>query len=273
MRQLMQAYWYEARKSGLFLLAIGAAAVFGALLALTILSHTAGEPFVGPDVPGEYLQTVAFIVAVLCGISSERDFSRGAVRNKIPTGHTRTEIFWSSYIVNTLIAYAAAGLYLAIALSPCIARDVLADPGATAFNILSALPAVAGYTAMFSLVGILWPYKGIAVVNLVLLLALLLTSNSLFNELQQGELYTPVTYVYVEGYGEVEATGAPIPNPHYVTEPLRSVYSFLNSFLPTGQTIQLAADEVSQNLSLYSAGFCAVCWTVGILMLSRRNLQ
>lgn len=237
MSGLVKADWYKVRKSGAAALVIGGTALCAALLAAAAVFEF--PEYMSPVVPVMFIFFAAFAAAVLYGITAERDFA-GGMRNKVITGHTKAQAYCSMYIVNTLVAYACAAVFLGIVFLATV-KVPLRDAEALPDRILYALAAIPSFTALYSLIGVIWRRRWTAVACIVTLIVLMWVSMWVFSEYMDSG----------------EAAG---------------VLGFFNNLLPTGQAMQLLLRLCSTYLPLYSLGFCALCWTASLLILRRSNL-
>lgn len=272
MRELIRADWYRAGKSRLYVLLLAEAAVVLLILMIAIDGRSPGDRLgLSPGVPGSYVLISAMVSAVVYGVSMEQDYAQGIIRNKLVSGHTRASAYWASYVVNTLIAYLVAAVYLALMLGTGLAWTEY-DFREMVLYLAQGLGAVAAFTALYSLIGAVWTRRGTAVACLIAVFMLVVTSNLISNALAEPEFYDPETIMIMQLEGDIAAGTDLMANPGYVAEPTRSVYEFLSSFLPSGQAVQMI-DGAGENLPLYALGFCGLCWTSALLVLRRRNLQ
>lgn len=271
MRELMRAEWFRLVRSGVLLAAVGAAAALAAALALLMYQPELDFVAVGPGVPGAYLIVTGIISAIVCGLSAERDFYQGGIRNKLVVGHTRGEAYAASFLVNTAVSYMAAGAYLGVLYAGISGWADLIDPERMGRIVLEGLPAVAAFTAMYSLAGVLWQRRGAAAVCLAVFAGLMVLSAIIGLALAEPE-FNVETYSPGMSYSGV-SIGIEVRNPLYISGPARKVYDFILCFLPTGQADQLAGGEVQPFLPLYAAGFCAVCRVWGKMALDGADLR
>ena len=95
-----------------FLVAAGAAILAGVIEAFLCIVNGEGQKFENMSLMSNDTPIILlYIAAVLPSLLTGREFSEGAVRNKIVTGTTRTGFFMSHLIVNGLIALAMTVLY------------------------------------------------------------------------------------------------------------------------------------------------------------------
>ena len=95
-----------------FLVAAGAAILMGVIEAFWCIVNGEGQKFENMSLMSNDTPIIMlYIAAMLPSLMTGREFSEGAVRNKIVTGTTRTGFFMSHLIVNGLIALAMTVLY------------------------------------------------------------------------------------------------------------------------------------------------------------------
>lgn len=273
MRNILAADWFRARKGGIVSLA---AVTVGVVLLVIVcdIPNIYMFDYMSSSIPASYLTLSGFVGAFVCGVSADRAFQEGGIRNKVVTGTTRSKTFWAAYIVNTLITFVAAAAYLAVVFmigTPLGFRN----PAELTENIWQGLPGIAAFTAMYSLIAAVWPRKHVMVVMLIVAIVLMVISNSILMGLMEPEMYSPIAYTFIDGVGDMQLNEPAelIPNPNYIAEPARAWCIFFINFLPTGQGMQLQASERIGFLPIYAAGWCAVCFAVSLIVLKRRNLQ
>ena len=137
--------------------------------------------------------------------------------------------------------------------------------------LLISVLFLAAFSAIFTFIGMLTSYKTIAqVFSLLFFFALLMGGSMLYEALQQPEMTSPIVMT-TEGMQVAD----PVPNPSYVTGPLRSIYEFLVDLLPTGQGIQMFDLNIRHPLRmiLSSLGITAGVSAIGICLFRRKNLS
>lgn len=236
---LLKADWYRARKSGIAALVISATAICALLFVLG--AGTGQERYISSAVPVLFIFFAAYASAILCGVTEERDAAEGAMRNKVVSGYTRPQTYWSMYVVNTLITYACAAAFLAVIAAASLVTP-LRDYDELQLRIMYGLAVLPSFVALYSLIGVIRMGRGTGIACFVAVVVLTMVSMWIF-----------VRYMD--------------------NGPAAAVLGFFNSFLPTGQAIQLVVRLCSPYLPLYSLGFCAVCWTLSVVIMKRRNLQ
>lgn len=276
MRKLLSAGFSRLWKDKVFWSCIGVMLVYAVLYMCNGCRQAAALPEYSYRLDRYYFHFAVFI-GFFCALFSSlflgTEYSDGAIRNKIIAGRTRTSI----YLSNLLLTFSAACFFLLawLVMGALVAVPVLGflEMG-TAQLLLYLTIAVlflAAFSALFTLIGMLCSNKAIGVVLAVLLfLGLLLFTSRLYNGLTQPEMIENIEMT-VNGLH----TGAPEPNPAYITGTKRRVYEFLMDFLPTGQGLKLWMREISSPVrmlvsSTVITGAATVC---GILLFQRKNLK
>ena len=215
--------------------------------------------------------SIGLFCSVFTSIFLGTEYQQGTIRNKLIVGHTRTAI----YLSNLMVSFTASlFMLLAWLIGALVGIPFLGPwkmgPLLLLYLLISVL-FLAAFSAIFTFIGMLTSYKTIAqVFSLLFFFALLMGGSMLYEALQQPEMTSPIVMT-TEGMQIAD----PVPNPSYVTGPLRSVYEFLVDLLPTGQGIQMFDLNIRHPLRmiLSSLGITAGVSAVGICLFRRKNLN
>jgi ABC-2 type transport system permease protein len=218
-----------------------------------------------------YGLSIGLFCSVFTSIFLGVEYQNGAIRNKLIIGHTRTAI----YLSNLLVSFTASiFMLLAWLIGALVGIPFLGTwkmgPLLLLYLLISVL-FMAAFSAIFTFIGMLTSYKTIAqIFSLLFFFALLLGGSMLYEALQQPEMTSPILMT-MDGMQIAD----PVPNPSYVTGPLRSVYEFLVDLLPTGQGIQLFDLNIRHPLRmiLSSLGITAGVTAVGIRIFQKKDLN
>ncbi len=177
-----------------------------------------------------------FNVSIWLGISlalysayfTGTEYHDGVLRNQIISGHRRSVIYLSHYLLILLTGIMQAAAYylvFIIADSFFLGFSVIHMLVKPAEYILLIFLALLGYSAVFSFFSILLANKSAAVfVQLLLAILMLYFGFATVTSLQE-----PETVVTNTSYGEHRR----IPNPKYLTGTKREVYEWADAFLPS----------------------------------------
>lgn len=211
----------------------------------------------------------AFFVSMFLGT----EYSDGTIRNKIVVGHTRTEM----YLANLLCVFAAVLLMVFTWLAGVAAMGIPVlgacemRAAGLALYLLILIMLIAAFSAIFTCTAMLSDNKAVTVVISVLLFfGLFMTALFLYNALDAPE---------IQSFAELAEDGTldfvEEPNPRYVSGVKRKIYEFILDFLPTGQGMRLAMQEVLRPVVMLisSVGITLITSFGGILAFKRKNLK
>lgn len=220
------------------------------------------------------LPMMSFFCSVFISFFIGADYSDGTIRNKIIIGHSRTDIYLSNYIVSffgSLVILAAMLIGGAFGV-PFFGnwkggiKDYL-------IVVLICVLITAVLTAILTLISMLSSNKAITVVlTVVVSLVLLLTASNIYNILLEPETAREIVSYSADGTVEF---GPEIKNPAYVSGFERKLDEFLLQFLPTGQSILIANEEITNPLIniIYSVIFTIAVTVCGIFAFRKKDLK
>ncbi|MCI9276648.1 ABC transporter permease [bacterium D16-50] len=219
-----------------------------------------------------YSLHIGLFCAVFISLHINTEYRDGTMRNKIITGHGRLEI----YLSNLIVSLTAILSMLLVCLAGGLAGIPFIGPWQSfqklAVYLLISLLYVAAYTAIFTLVSMLFTHKALSqILTILLFLGLLLLAGNLYTALQEPEMISNITITMEEGMKMAD----PTPNPKYVSGDLRNVYQFLVDFLPTGQCLQMYSSEIAHPLRMMLSSLSIFIGTtaIGIVFFRRKDLN
>lgn len=222
MRDLLRSGFFRYTHSDVFKLCSALAVVFAALFSHRIYRAVELNEF--------WFMAASVVFAVLITLSVGNETSK-CIRSKIPTGHTRTQVYFSELILANLfiIAYFVLFLIFALALNFRLLPHI---------PVKLALAAVFGFLCMSllfanvfaALTCIISSKTASVTVCLVLIIAMFLTSETVADMLDRSEFHK---VGHAENGGEMEFYL--VENPDYVHEPWRSVLTVYRDANPYGQ--------------------------------------
>lgn len=220
---------------------------------------------------------VGFLSALVCVFLIGPEYSDGAIRNKLVTGHRRRDVYLSNLLLSCLAAlvmcFAAVVPALALGLSLLGPFQMGAVRAAACTVGIVALSLA--FASVFTLLAMLVDNRTVSsVLALILTLVLLMIGSYLYNRLD-----APAT---IRGYelsvdGELVDTGV-LPNPDYIPEgPVRELCEFLDIFLPGGQTahycdMDMSADRVGAMIAS-DAAILLITTALGLVLFRRKDLK
>lgn len=294
-----------------FLVAAGAAILAGVIEAFLCIVNGEGQKFENMSLMSNDTPIILlYIAAVLPSLLTGREFSEGAVRNKIVTGTTRTGFFMSHLIVNGLIALAMTVLYYIPMFIACAKYFDHFQPYMVLLSMACIFLSLLFVTTLGTVIAVMLQKTILSLVAMVFVMFVLsFAANWITSNLNQPE--------FIEGtreYGHVDQFGAydnkiteyKEPNPFYVkSKAARKAMWTAYCVMPFGCNMQGAGiingkltsvqqmhriwqeaepeygrygsiKELQDNfflMPLYLFGSTAVISAAGLLLFRRRNLK
>lgn len=223
---------------------------------------------------------IGIILSVFISLFVGAEYEYGTIRNKIISGHVRSDI----YLANVLV---------------CIAAGWIICLGCLIFSLLAGVPFLgffhtrlseilaegicvfalsAAYAAIYCFFAMSIPNRTITAIVCVLLSFLLLfAGTAVSNRLDESEYY----YIPDKslGIGEIDdgSHSEWIRNPGYLEGTKRRTYEIIFEVIPGGQSLQLSGmlSENTHYLEMFSA---SLAWIVlscscGLILFCRKDLK
>lgn len=218
----------------------------------------------------------AVLVAVLDGMFIGTEYQDKTIRNKLIIGHNKVKVYLSYFIVTSVALLLLHLVYASLALGlSATLLDGFQTPGQDYFGfLLCSFTTIIALNAVMIMLCMFIQNKAYGSVLCILLaLGLILAGIDI-----QGSLENPKT---IGGYEyEYEGEIVKVPerdNPYYVGGAMRSIYEFLDNFLPGGHAITIAQkNELPSRfwtMPIYDAAFVLLTTFVGIWGFKRRNMK
>lgn len=220
-----------------------------------------------------FMPIVGIFYAVFISLFLGTEYSEGTIRNKIVLGHTRTNIYLANFI--TCLAGDIV-IYCAMLIGGLAAVPYLGgwQGGASSLiaNILIGLFMTAALTAILTMLSMLSTNKAItAVAAIIFAFVLMVAASAFYNALSEVEFTRE--FISISADGNV-VFGDEIPNPAYVSGIRRKIYEFLVIFLPTGQGIRMANQEIQFPLEIIYSTIITVAINIwGIFTFKKKDLK
>lgn len=221
----------------------------------------------------ELMPAIGIFCAIFIAFYIGKEFSQNAMRNKIIAGHSRTNIYLSNFI--TCLAGSLILFAIIVSGSLCLGIPLIGPwEGKVSDLILSLLISAfftASMAAIAAMICMVCSKRSVsAVISILIVLALLILASTMYNALFEPEMMNGMQAT-ING---IEFTD-PQPNPLYVGGVRRQIYEFLVQFLPTGQGILVANEEVTQPVLniIYSVITMIAVNLCGIFTFSKKDIR
>lgn len=264
MSKLLYANFYRMLKNKLFLIGMGFMFFAGAFLCFQQYRQLVGY---GAKVNLDstffaYTIMIGVISAIFCSLFVGIEYNDGTMRNKIIAGHKRTEIYFSSLIINIFASFLMCFSYM-------LANIVVGIPliGALTISgtkvillVIGSLITVIAFCSIFTMISLLVSSKAIAP---VICIVAMFMSIAFLNEVQR--ILDEPKYYYDGTLNTVS----------YVDGTERDMLEFIYDVIPAGQEMQYSRKNVENmnKLCLYSMGLTLVTTGVGVFFFRRKNMK
>lgn len=276
MTKLMRANFARMVKNKVFL--ISSAFMFLIGLALPLIhffdNKNNGAAWTPDSTMFTYVFFAPILISVLAALFIGSEYSDGTMRSKLIAGHGRCSIYLAQ-----LTVCAAAGIILCIAYTVphvCLGLALLGDFETSAGAILTYagldLALVAAFSAIFTLISMLWQNKAYSTACCILLTFIFLFAGiRIVSALNEPEYYE--AYSYTEN--GVTTSEEAERNPNYLSGTARKIYEFLQDFLPGGQALQIANMNAGSALLLvlYDGIILFVVTVAGVVIFQNKDLK
>lgn len=224
---------------------------------------------------GPMLITLA--AAVFTAMFIGREYSDGAIRNKLAVGHKRIVIYLSNLIVCAAANAIALAAYYIITFGIGIPVAGIDMPLSSVVVLsLGTFIALTAISAVFLFISMLFSGKAAAAAILILSAFFMIGAASFIqSRLKEPEYYGGIELVMSEEgeykFQESEKT----KNPDYLSEDARKVFEFFNDFLPSSQLYRIAENQlISLPISAaYDAVVLILFTGTGILLFAKKDLK
>lgn len=220
------------------------------------------------------LPMILFVYSVFISLFIGTEYSDGTIRNKIVVGHSRLNIYIANYItcfVGTMIILIA----MLIGCSFGVPFFGYWQGGTKSYltAVLVSILITAVLTSILVFVSMLSTNKAMTVViSMVVSIALVLMASIIYNQLCEPEFTRDFISLSADGSMEL---GPEIKNPAYVSGIRRTLYEGILQIFPTGQSILLANEELTNPLIhiIYSIIFAVIVNICGVLAFRKKDLK
>ena len=274
MRNLLHANFSRLKRDGVFWLCVFTMLVCSAGFMVnwcleTIERGAAGEMDLFYF---RFAPALGFFCAVFSCLFLSVEYGEGTIRNKLAVGHTRREVYLSSFLTVFAASLCIALTWLVGGLAgvPFLGFLTLGPTG-TMLCVAVVVGFTAAFSAIYVFIGMLNDRRAVTVIMISVWLMLTLVSNFFANALYEPEFTNPIM-MFQDG---VQMVGDPDPNPYYISGIQRDIYEFMVDFLPTGQSCSLQDIQLDHpvRMLLSSAFITAAATFGGIKLFERKDLK
>lgn len=275
MRNLLSANFFRLRKTPLFWGMLVLNAAFGAGMCVVRFQESCQYQFqVSLDsVFFGWAMFTGFLLSVFMPLFFGAEYSDGAIRSKMASGHGRVSIYLANFLAGFAVALACSAVYMlaSAAVGIPLIGWLTVDTTVLLLCVLGAVVMTASYCAILTLTVMLCSRKAAAAV-LSMLTVLLLFAAAISVD---GRLNAPpeISSYSLSANGEIEDHLE--PNPQYLEGAARAAYEFAFDLLPAGQSIQysnLSFVRPGRMMAL-SAALTALFTGTGIFLFRRKDLK
>lgn len=217
-----------------------------------------------------------FIIAVVVALFVGTEYSDGTIRNKIISGHKKTDIYLANLI--TCVSADTILFLTNIAVSYGFGSLLFGRPSLSLKQTLtSLLLTVAAETALSALLlmfSMLIHKKSIgSITALMATMLLLMATMTVTNRLSEPEYYDAYTYTNDVTGEEIHVDSQ--KNPHFLRGAKRKLYEFWYDFIPICQLYRLMQPDFGQiHVILLYDGVIFLCTSAaGVMIFRRKNLN
>lgn len=203
------------------------------------------------------------------------EYSDGPIRNKIAAGYTRQDIFLSNliicYIVGVIqfLTYCITSVISGLLL---VGSDALTQLNKLPWRIGYSLLIILVYAVIFTMIAMLDSNRARTMaVGLLSALVFYMLLSQIYADLQQPELTNRVIY---SATGELQIEEN-IPNRKFVSGTKRTVYEWIDTFLPLDQAMYVLDDDTVFSLKapLCMLSESLVFVGIGIYFFKRKDIK
>lgn len=199
------------------------------------------------------------------------DYSDGTIRNKITSGHTRTEIYSANFIICILVSALFNAVWLAGGLIGLPFMECEQEIGQMLLYTLTSFFFSFSTGAIAAMIGMLISNKAISVTTAILqFFGLLMVTSYIILQLDEPEM---IQYMQMTDEG-MQMVG-PVTNPQYIGGALRVVLECVVNTLPSGQAVMLSNMELEHTVFdiVVSAFLTVIVSAIGLLIFNKKDIR
>lgn len=222
---------------------------------------------------------IGFVLSAFISLFIGTEYEDGTVRNKVISGHTRSEIYFANVAVCIIAGwFMSLGCLIASLLIGIPLSGFFRTFPITLLEGICVFALSAAYAAIYCFVSMLWSNRAVtAVVCILLSIFLLFSGTVVSNRLEQDEYY------YIPdaslGIGEIDdgKNSEWVRNPDYLDGTERTVYEIIFNVIPGGQSLELSGQTNENNnyiiMLLASMGWIVITSGCGMLIFHKKDLR
>ncbi len=221
------------------------------------------------------LVIVGAIMAIFSAFYIGSEYEHGTIRNKLNVGCTRNSIYLANLIVVVTagvlftITHIATSVVVGLPFLGGLMGEALAPVG---WRIPTAIVMLLCYAAVFTFIAMQDSNKSRSlIISFVFALVIIIGGVYVYSALQEPEFVTLMLMQDDGSYLRQEG----IPNNDYIRGTVRTVYTFIEAFIPSTQGLNIARSEgVFNPLAI----ICQLCVTIvttaaGVSLFKKKNIK
>lgn len=234
----------------------------------------------------EFFPMQGVIIALICSILFNADFSNGTLRNKVFIGLSRSKIYLTNLLTMIIISLGLSVIYIIIffALGMPLLGKFTSSASTIIWMIVDGSLMLIAYSAIMTLI-VMTCKNPIAS---LIISALVITLGALLSYYMDYIVSIPevITTLSENQFGET--IWVQIPNENVPSQAVKAFCRFITDLLPSGQSFQLSSigythgwtmDMYSRGglhywqMALYSLGIIGATSGIGILIFKKNNIK
>ena len=219
-------------------------------------------------------QIMSLMLASAISLIVGTEYSDGTIRNKLVVGHTRCNIYFSTLLTNLCVTAVMLTIHgiVSYVLGYILFGAFQMNMAQLALCMMCALLCNFVFTTLFVAIAMNCSNKALtAVSSLVLSIVIMFASGFVSARLSAPEM----TYDGIITTENGLMLGDTISNPLYVSGTTRTLYEFFYDLLPTGQLMQIQAEELMRcnRWPILSISLFLVITVVGYLFFYKKDIK
>ena len=225
----------------------------------------------------KYIYYIGFFMAFFISLFIGKEYGEGVIRNKIITGHKKTDIYLANLICCILVAIMMVLVYMSIVLLVGIGLfgKLKMSLAKYAFIMLKIVIVIISYCSIYNFITLLSTDMSISlIINITIFVIMWLSSYSLYMVIIAQPYYTTETWDE-QGVKQVEIGEV---NPNYPSKTKRNIAKIVYYTLPIGLTNETEKETKEYENSIviplyYPIMAVIVINLVGIELFKKKELK